>query len=85
VFNSIASRSGDLIVPLHACGLADINNIGGKNASLGEMIRELQCEDIKVPEGFATTSKAYQALIGSGGLRAALKNALSGLNCDVYR
>jgi len=82
VFNSIASRSGDLIVPLHACGLADINNIGGKNASLGEMIRELQCEDIKVPEGFATTRKAYQALIGSGGLRAALKNALCALNCD---
>ena len=38
---------------------ADVEKVGGKNASLGEMIRSLKKEEVKVPDGFAATAKAY--------------------------
>jgi phosphoenolpyruvate synthase/pyruvate phosphate dikinase len=41
-------------------GADDVTVVGGKNASLGEMIRALKQEDIRVPDGFATTSEAYR-------------------------
>ena len=38
----------------------DIDKVGGKNASLGEMYRELSAQGIRIPNGFATTARAYQ-------------------------
>ena len=50
----------DYIVPFTECGMEDVARVGGKNASLGEMIRELSRLGIRVPDGFATTAAAYR-------------------------
>jgi pyruvate,water dikinase len=42
-------------------GLEDIPQVGGKNASLGEMVRALADQGVRVPDGFATTATAYRA------------------------
>ncbi|MCC6212607.1 MAG: phosphoenolpyruvate synthase [Burkholderiales bacterium] len=49
-------------------GMADLPRVGGKNASLGEMIRNLSTAGVRVPGGFATTAAAFQAFLGAGGL-----------------
>jgi pyruvate,water dikinase len=57
-------------------GLTDLPQVGGKNASLGEMIRELGSEGVNVPGGFATTSAAYRAFIDANGLADGIAKAL---------
>ncbi|MFN7852993.1 MAG: PEP/pyruvate-binding domain-containing protein, partial [Dolichospermum sp.] len=47
-----------LVLPFNAVGIADIPLVGGKNASLGEMIQQLSSQGVKVPTGFATTAYA---------------------------
>lgn len=46
----------------------DVDEVGGKNASLGEMVRELGGVGIEVPEGFATTADAYRAFLAHNDL-----------------
>jgi pyruvate,water dikinase len=58
-------------------GHGDLGLVGGKNASLGEMYRELTAEGVPVPNGFALTTLAYRELVGNGILRAALDAALA--------
>ena len=48
----------ELVVALEAVGLEAIGEVGGKNASLGEMIRQLSAQGVRVPGGFATTAAA---------------------------
>ena len=50
-------------------GMADVPLVGGKNASLGEMIRTLQSEGVRVPDGFATTAAAYRSFVAANGHR----------------
>jgi len=50
----------------------DVGEVGGKNASLGEMIRELRGEGVRVPGGFATTAAAYRAFVDHNGLKEKL-------------
>jgi pyruvate,water dikinase len=57
-------------------GLSDLPQVGGKNASLGEMIRELGAQGVSVPGGFATTSGAYRAFIDANGLADGIAKAL---------
>ncbi|MFP3898605.1 MAG: phosphoenolpyruvate synthase [Dehalococcoidia bacterium] len=58
----------------------DVAAVGGKNASLGEMIRNLKEKGIEVPDGFATTASAYRAFLeADDGLRDSLKSLLSDL------
>ena len=54
----------------------DLPLVGGKNASLGEMYRELTAEGVPIPNGFALTTKVYRDLVGDGLLKAALDAAL---------
>ncbi len=54
----------------------DIADVGGKNASLGEMIRELDKEGVRVPGGFATTAQAYREFIDANNLQGRLGKAL---------
>ena len=61
-------------------GITDVPRVGGKNASLGEMIRELGRSGIRVPTGFATTASAYRAFIEINGLEKAI-----GAHIDSYR
>ena len=70
----------DLVLPLEAVGLEAISDVGGKNASLGEMIRELSAEGVRVPGGFATTAAAYRHFISCGHLQQQLHTILDGLD-----
>jgi len=63
----------------------DVPIVGGKNASLGEMYRELTPQGIKVPNGFAVTAEAYRDLLTQSDSWDALKAALEGLNPDDAR
>ncbi|GAA3914065.1 phosphoenolpyruvate synthase [Litoribacillus peritrichatus] len=67
-------------------GLTDIESVGGKNASLGEMISHLSDAGVSVPNGFATTSSAYQEFIHSNGLAEDINALLAELDVsDVNR
>ncbi len=63
-------------------GIQDVPIVGGKNASLGEMYRELTPQGVKVPNGFATTADAYRYVLDSAGAWDALRAALDGLDPD---
>ncbi|MFH1745058.1 MAG: phosphoenolpyruvate synthase [bacterium] len=58
----------------------NVPQVGGKNASLGEMYRKLIPEGVKVPNGFATTSFGYNHFMKDTGLREEIKKILKGLN-----
>src|SRR4051812_17644166 len=66
-------------------GLADLEVVGGKNASLGEMISHLADAGVSVPDGFATTAAAYQRFLGDTGLADAIADRLRGLDTDDVR
>ena len=57
----------ELVLPLEAASLEAIGEVGGKNASLGEMIRQLSAQGVRVPGGFATTAAAYRHFIEATG------------------
>ena len=61
-------------------GIADVALVGGKNASLGEMVRELSSHGVRVPNGFAVTAAAYKATLDRCGAWERLRAALDGLD-----
>ncbi|BCW06228.1 phosphoenolpyruvate synthase [Arthrobacter sp. NtRootA1] len=61
-------------------GLSDLDQVGGKNASLGEMVRNLASAGVKVPGGFATTADAYRRFLSESGLDARIETILDGLD-----
>ena len=71
-----------LVVPFAAVGIGASAEVGGKNASLGEMIRELAGQGVRVPGGFATTAAAYSHLLRSNDLRTPLQDLLQNLDAD---
>ena len=60
--------------------IEDVPVVGGKNASLGEMYRELTSQGVKIPNGFAVTAEAYWYVIESAGILDELKDAMAGLD-----
>ncbi|MGA7578257.1 MAG: phosphoenolpyruvate synthase [Desulfobaccales bacterium] len=60
--------------------IEDVPLVGGKNASLGEMYRELTGEGIKIPNGFAITAEAYWYVVKSAGILDQLKETMAGLD-----
>jgi pyruvate,water dikinase len=60
----------------------DVALVGGKNASLGEMIQELKAEGVRIPGGFATTSKAYWDYVEANGIEADIREQLEKLEND---
>ena len=68
------------VIPFDSLGIADIEQVGGKNASLGEMIRHLGAVGVSVPGGFATTADAYRDFLAESGMDKRIANALSGLD-----
>jgi len=62
--------------------MTDVARVGGKNASLGEMIRELAGAGIRVPGGFATTADAYREFLAANGLAGRIAQALSNLDTN---
>ena len=71
-----------LVLPFNAVGIADIPLVGGKNASLGEMIQQLSSQGVKVPTGFATTAYAYRYFITAAGLEAKLRKIFADLDVE---
>ncbi|MCX5968033.1 MAG: phosphoenolpyruvate synthase [Cyanobacteria bacterium] len=69
-----------LVVPFERVGIEAIADVGGKNASLGEMIRELAAEGVRVPGGFATTASAYRQFIAANALGPSLDSLLGGVD-----
>lgn len=65
--------------------MTDVDAVGGKNASLGEMISQLAVAGVRVPGGFATTAAAFHAFLDQGGLRQRIHDRLSVLNVDDVR
>ncbi|MCR1160306.1 phosphoenolpyruvate synthase [Paenarthrobacter sp. UW852] len=61
-------------------GLTDLDQVGGKNASLGEMVRNLASAGVKVPDGFATTADAYRRFLAESGLDTRIEAILEGLD-----
>ncbi len=63
-------------------GMQDIERVGGKNASIGEMLRALTRLGVRVPQGFATTADAYREFLRQGGLDARIATELASLNVE---
>ncbi|GAA2038098.1 phosphoenolpyruvate synthase [Terrabacter terrae] len=66
-------------------GLADVEIVGGKNASLGEMVQHLAAAGVSVPDGFATTADAYRRFLAENGLADRINALLSDLDVDDTR
>ena len=62
--------------------MSDVGRVGGKNASLGEMITGLSHLGVRVPEGFATTADAYREFLAHGGLAGRIVERMKGLDVD---
>jgi pyruvate,water dikinase len=71
-----------LILWFEEVGIADIPLVGGKNASLGEMIRQLKPKGVNVPNGFATTAYAFRHFIEKAGLEAKLRELFADLDVE---
>lgn len=63
-------------------GMHDVNRVGGKNASLGEMISNLANAGVQVPGGFATTAYAFNEFLEQSGLEAKIHEVLDALDVD---
>ena len=71
-----------LVLWFEEVGIADIPLVGGKNASLGEMIRQLQPKGVNVPNGFATTAHSFRYFIKEAGLEAKLREIFADLDVE---
>ncbi|KPQ23984.1 MAG: phosphoenolpyruvate synthase [Halomonas sp. HL-48] len=72
----------DYILWFDQLGMADVERVGGKNASLGEMISNLSGAGVTVPGGFATTAHAYREFLAHKGLNERINETLSRLDVD---
>jgi len=74
------TKTAPFVLWFDKIGIEDIPRVGGKNASLGEMYRNLSKKGVRVPNGFAVTAQAYHYLLEKGGAKKEIKKALAGLN-----
>jgi pyruvate,water dikinase len=71
-----------LVVPFEQLRMTDVEVVGGKNASLGEMISQLAASGVRVPGGFATTAHAFRQFLSHGGLTDKINARLAALDTD---
>ena len=74
-----------LVVPFEHLRMTDVDAVGGKNASLGELISQLSAVGVRVPGGFATTAHAFREFLSHGGLDARIAARLDALDADDVR
>ncbi|MDR6232990.1 phosphoenolpyruvate synthase [Pseudomonas oryzihabitans] len=72
----------EYVISLEQLGVHDVERVGGKNASLGEMIANLAGAGVSVPGGFATTAQAYRDFLEQSGLNDRIHAALDALDVD---
>ena len=70
------------VIPFENLRNVDVPSVGGKNASLGEMISQLTAKGVRVPTGFATTADAYREFLAQDGLDKRINHELDHLNVD---
>ncbi|MEQ8969814.1 MAG: phosphoenolpyruvate synthase [Coleofasciculus sp. C1-SOL-03] len=80
--SSQSSKEQALVLWFEDVGIVDVPLVGGKNASLGEMIRQLTAKGVRVPTGFATTAYAYRYFIKEAGLEEKLRELFSDLDVE---
>ncbi|MFN4960201.1 MAG: phosphoenolpyruvate synthase, partial [Burkholderiales bacterium] len=73
------------VIPFGQLRMTDVDSVGGKNSSLGEMISQLGSAGVRVPGGFATTASAFRAFLDFGGLRERINQRLDSLNVEDVR
>ncbi|WP_088892713.1 phosphoenolpyruvate synthase [Leptolyngbya ohadii] len=78
----LSSKNQAFVLPFKAVGIADVPIVGGKNASLGEMLQQLTPKGISVPDGFATTAYAYRYFIEIAGLEEKLRQLFADLDVE---
>ena len=76
---------GAYVVPFSKLRMSDLESVGGKNASLGEMLSQLAAAGIRVPDGFATTAAAFRDFLDAGDLRGRIGAALDALDVEDVR
>ena len=74
-----------LVAPFETLRMSDVESVGGKNASLGEMISQLAARGVRVPGGFATTAHAFRRFLAAGGLAGRIADKLATLDVDDVR
>jgi pyruvate,water dikinase len=74
-----------LVVRFEQLRMTDVESVGGKNASLGEMISQLAASGVSVPGGFATTAHAFRRFLQHGGLAQRIQARLDTLDTDDVR
>jgi pyruvate,water dikinase len=80
--NHPSTKTQALILPFSSVGITDIPLVGGKNASLGEMIQQLMPKGVNVPNGFATTAVAYRYFIQAAGIEVQLRQIFADLDVE---
>ncbi|HYA65926.1 MAG TPA: PEP/pyruvate-binding domain-containing protein, partial [Burkholderiaceae bacterium] len=75
----------ELVIPLGTLRMSDVARVGGKNASLGEMLSQLAAQGIRVPDGFATTAHAFREFLRANGLRERIAARLQGVDVNDVR
>ena len=78
-------ESNALVIPFRQLRMTDVEIVGGKNASLGEMLSQLEAGGIRVPDGFATTAHAFREFLRENGLRERISERLKRLDVDDVR
>src|SRR3984885_13591902 len=79
------SAADSLVIPFSQMRMTDVESVGGKNASLGEMISQLSGVGVRVPGGFATTAYAFRQLLQHDGLAGRIAARLTALNIEDVR
>ena len=82
---SLAPLATALVAPFEHLRMSDVESVGGKNASLGEMISQLAASGVRVPGGFATTAFAFRQFLRHGGLDKRIQDKLSTLDVEDVR
>ena len=82
---SFANLATALVVPFEHLRMTDVESVGGKNASLGEMISQLAASGVRVPGGFATTALAFRRFLQESGLSDRISKRLAELDTEDVR
>ncbi len=73
---------GQYVIPFRQLRIGDVQRVGGKNASLGEMLSQLDASGIRVPDGFATSADAFREFLRQNGLTERIAGRLQHLNVE---
>lgn len=78
----MSNQNNANVIAFEHLRMADVDSVGGKNSSLGEMISQLTAKGVRVPGGFATTANAFREFLAHNGLADKIAQRLSTLNVD---